>query len=178
MLDVATAVAEAKGGMQAEEKAAIDSITAALGSLVRRAIAFSVVFPTGRRAYDCFLDCQSASRGGGLGQGVRLLAGARGEVREEGPRVGAAQRQLQQVAPNETSPFRTGTRSEAEEIYVVVEGAARSTSTGSPRRRRVGRGSRIGPVLRSFEAGPDGLAILAFGEINPANDAEIVMPDA
>ena len=24
----------------------------------------------------------------------------------------------------------------------------------------------------------DGLAILAFGEINPANDAEIVMPDA
>ena len=32
VLDVATAVAEAKGGMQDEEKAAIDSITAALGT--------------------------------------------------------------------------------------------------------------------------------------------------
>ncbi len=33
-----------------------------------------------------------------------------------------------------------------------------------------------GPVVRSFEAGSDGLAILAFGEINPANDALITSP--
>ena len=34
-----------------------------------------------------------------------------------------------------------------------------------------------GPVVRSFEAGSDGLTILAFGEINPTNDAEIIQPE-
>ena len=68
---------------------------------------------------------------------------------------------------------------ESERLSVVVEGSGKVHLDGEA--RDVGQWDAVrvsGPVLRSFEAGPDGLAILAFGEINPANDAEIVMPDA
>jgi mannose-6-phosphate isomerase-like protein (cupin superfamily) len=83
---------------------------------------------------------------------------------------------FQRVAPNETSPFSHRHKEQAEEIYVVVEGSGKVHLDGEA--RDVGEWDAVrvsGPVLRSFEAGPDGLAILAFGEINPANDAEIVM---
>ena len=33
-----------------------------------------------------------------------------------------------------------------------------------------------GPVVRRFEAGPDGLTVLAFGEIHPSQDAEMIFP--
>jgi quercetin dioxygenase-like cupin family protein len=82
------------------------------------------------------------------------------------------------VAPNETSPFAHRHKQQAEEIYVVVEGKGRVHLDGEV--REVGEWDAVrvsGPVVRSFEAGADGLAILAFGEINPTNDAELIMPD-
>jgi len=83
----------------------------------------------------------------------------------------------QRVAPNEISPFAHRHKEQAEEIYVVVEGTGRVRLDGEARELKEWDAVRVaGPVVRSFEAGDDGLAILAFGEINPANDAELVQP--
>ena len=84
----------------------------------------------------------------------------------------------QRVAPNETSPFAHRHKEQAEEIYVVVEGSGRVLLDGEAHDLEEWDAVRVaGPVVRSFEAGSDGLAILAFGEINPANDAELIQPD-
>lgn len=84
----------------------------------------------------------------------------------------------QRVAPNETSPFAHRHKKQAEEIYVVVEGDGRVHLDGEARDLKEWDAVRVaGRVVRSFEAGADGLSILAFGEINPANDAELIMPD-
>lgn len=84
----------------------------------------------------------------------------------------------QRVAPNETSPFAHRHKEQAEEIYVVVEGSGRVHLDDEARDLKEWDAVRVaGPVVRSFEAGADGLAILAFGEINPANDAELIQPD-
>jgi mannose-6-phosphate isomerase-like protein (cupin superfamily) len=84
----------------------------------------------------------------------------------------------QRVAPNETSPFAHRHKQQAEEIYVVVEGNGRVHLDGEARDVKEWDAVRVsGPVVRSFEAGDEGLAILAFGEINPTNDAELIMPD-
>ena len=84
----------------------------------------------------------------------------------------------QRVAPNETSPFAHRHKEQAEEIYVVVEGTGRVRLDGEAHDLEEWDAVRVaGPVVRSFEAGSDGLAILAFGEINPANDAELIQPD-
>jgi mannose-6-phosphate isomerase-like protein (cupin superfamily) len=84
----------------------------------------------------------------------------------------------QRVAPNETSPFAHRHKEQAEEIYVVVEGSGRVLLDGEARDVKEWDAVRVsGPVVRSFEAGADGLAVLAFGEINPTNDAELIMPD-
>ena len=84
----------------------------------------------------------------------------------------------QRVAPNETSPFAHRHKEQAEEIYVVVEGTGRVHLDGEMRDLNEWDAVRVaGPVVRSFEAGSDGLAILAFGEINPANDSELIQPD-
>ena len=84
----------------------------------------------------------------------------------------------QRVAPNETSPFAHRHKEQAEEIYVVVEGSGIVHLDGEVREVKEWDAVRVsGPVVRSFEAGAEGLAILAFGEINPANDAELIMPD-
>ena len=84
----------------------------------------------------------------------------------------------QRVAPNETSPFAHRHKEQVEEIYVVVEGTGRVHLDGEICDLNEWDAVRVaGPVVRSFEAGSDGLAILAFGEINPANDAELIQPD-
>ncbi len=84
----------------------------------------------------------------------------------------------QRVAPNEASPFAHRHKEQAEEIYVVVEGSGRVQLDGEARELTEWDAVRVaGPVVRSFEAGDDGLAILAFGEISPANDAELIYPD-
>ncbi len=84
----------------------------------------------------------------------------------------------QRVAPNETSPFAHRHKEQAEEIYVVVEGSGRVHLDDEVSDLKEWDAVRVaGPVVRSFEAGSDGLAILAFGEITPANDAEIIQPD-
>ena len=84
----------------------------------------------------------------------------------------------QRVAPNEASPFAHRHKEQAEEIYVVVEGTGRVRLDGEAHDLEEWDAVRVaGPVVRSFEAGSDGLAILAFGEINPANDAELIQPD-
>jgi len=83
----------------------------------------------------------------------------------------------QRVAPNETSPFAHRHKEQAEEIYVVVQGSGRVQLDGESRQLKQWDAVRVaGPVVRSFEAGDDGLTILAFGEINPANDAELIQP--
>ena len=84
----------------------------------------------------------------------------------------------QRVAPNETSPFAHRHKEQAEEIYVVVEGSGRVLLDDEPHDLEEWDAVRVsGPVVRSFEAGDSGLAIIAFGEINPANDAELITPD-
>ena len=81
----------------------------------------------------------------------------------------------QRVAPNETSPFAHRHKEQAEEIYVVVEGSGRVRLDDEAHDLKEWDAVRVaGSVVRSFEAGDDGLAILAFGEISPANDAEII----
>ncbi len=83
----------------------------------------------------------------------------------------------QRVAPNESSPFAHRHKEQAEEIYVVVEGSGSVQLDGEARELKEWDAIRVsGSVVRSFEAGDDGLAFLAFGEINPANDAEMIQP--
>ncbi len=60
----------------------------------------------------------------------------------------------------------------------MVEGSGRVQLDGEARELKEWDAVRVaGPVVRSFEAEDDGLVILAFGEINPANDAELIQPD-
>lgn len=84
----------------------------------------------------------------------------------------------QRVAPNETSPFAHRHKQQTEEIYVVVEGGGCVHLDDKVRDLKAWDAVRVaGPVIRSFEAGADGLTILAFGEINPTNDAELIQPE-
>ena len=69
---------------------------------------------------------------------------------------------------------------QAEEIYVVLQGAGRISLDGEIINLRALDAVRVAPhVARAFEAGPDGLALLAFGphhegdgEILPGNPWE------
>ena len=80
----------------------------------------------------------------------------------------------QRVAPDEKSPFAHKHPKQAEELYVVVAGDGRVVLDDEPRDVTTWDVVRVaGPVVRSFEAGPDGLTLLAFGEIHP-DDAEII----
>jgi mannose-6-phosphate isomerase-like protein (cupin superfamily) len=84
----------------------------------------------------------------------------------------------QKIAPNEQSPFAHRHKEQAEELYVVVEGSGRVHLGDDV--RDVGKWDVVrvaAPVVRSFEAAADGLTVLAFGETNPSNDAELVYPD-
>ena len=68
------------------------------------------------------------------------------------------------------------THGSQEEIYVVAEGSGRVKLDDEI--REVGRWDilRVGPkVMRNFEAGPDGMTVIAFGAPGgQQNDAEMV----
>ncbi len=83
----------------------------------------------------------------------------------------------QRIAPDEVSPFAHRHGEQAEELYVIVGGSGRVKLDDEYRELREWDVVRVaGPVLRSFEAGSEGLELLAFGEIHP-QDAEIVKPE-
>ena len=82
---------------------------------------------------------------------------------------------LQRVAPNTRAPF--GHRHESqEEVYVVVAGGGRIKLDDEVLDLRTWDAIRVAPgVMRSIEAGPDGLEYLAFGAPNTDNkDAQVV----
>ncbi|MGI8806058.1 MAG: cupin domain-containing protein [Thermoleophilaceae bacterium] len=63
---------------------------------------------------------------------------------------------------------------DAEEVYVVLSGAGRLKLDDDVVEIRTMDAIRVGPqVARSFEAGPDGLALLAFGPRHEG-DGEII----
>ena len=66
---------------------------------------------------------------------------------------------------------------EAEEVYVVLSGSGRITLDGDIQNVRALDAIRVAPgVARAFEAGPDGLDLIAFGPRH-AGDGEILQDD-
>jgi quercetin dioxygenase-like cupin family protein len=89
---------------------------------------------------------------------------------------------LFRYAPNLRSPFAHSHR-EQEEAYVVVAGSGRALLDGVVHDLRQWDVLRVAPeVVRAFEAGPDGLDIIAVGGPKPAEgDGEMgsaTWPDA
>jgi len=128
--------------------------------------------------YGRVLDCQPAHGCGGLRPEVRVRSRARGAIRQvslESKHLGVS---LQRIAPDEVSPFAHRHGQQAEELYVVLAGNGRVKLDDEYRDIAEWDVVRVeGSILRSFEAGSEGLELLAFGEIHP-QDAEIVTPDA
>jgi mannose-6-phosphate isomerase-like protein (cupin superfamily) len=81
---------------------------------------------------------------------------------------------FQHLAPNARLPFGHKHR-EQEEVYVVLEGGGRVKLDDDVRDLRLWDAVRVGSdTMRSFEAGPDGLTLLAIGAPKtPKNDAEL-----
>ena len=79
----------------------------------------------------------------------------------------------QRLAPNVAGS--TGHRHQTqEEVYVVVAGSGRVKLDGEVRELRQWDALRVpGPVARGFEAGPDGLELLAIG-FAEGGDAEML----
>ena len=79
--------------------------------------------------------------------------------------------------PDVRSPFAHSHR-EQEEAYVVVDGSGRVLLDGELLELRPWDVLRVAPeVVRSFEAGPNGLELLAIGGPRPA-DGDGVMAEA
>jgi mannose-6-phosphate isomerase-like protein (cupin superfamily) len=82
----------------------------------------------------------------------------------------------QRLAPNFRLPFGHKHR-EQEEIYLVVGGSARAKLDDEVVELRAWDALRVPPeMLRSFEAGPDGVELIAFGAPitgPPGADAEM-----
>jgi mannose-6-phosphate isomerase-like protein (cupin superfamily) len=98
---------------------------------------------------------------------------ARFPKRELGSRTGTVS--LQRLAPNARFPF--GHRHAGqEEHYVILDGAGRMNLDGEVIEVRRWDAIRVTPeTTRAFEAGPEGLEVLAFGApIGEENDAEMV----
>src|ERR1700749_1780637 len=75
---------------------------------------------------------------------------------------------LFRYAPNLRSPMAHSHR-EQEEAYVVVAGSGRVLLDDEPHELRQWDVVRVAPeVVRAFEAGPDGLDIIAIGGPKPA----------
>jgi mannose-6-phosphate isomerase-like protein (cupin superfamily) len=102
-------------------------------------------------------DVEDAAPGNGFGE--------RWEARVARGDLGAEQTGLThfRLRPGRRSPFAHRHR-EAEEIYVVLSGAGFAKLGEEIRPVRPLDAIRIAPeVPRAFEAGPDGLELLAFG---------------
>jgi mannose-6-phosphate isomerase-like protein (cupin superfamily) len=82
----------------------------------------------------------------------------------------------QRLAPDARMPF--GHRhAEQEEVYVVVSGSGRVKLDDDVHDVREWDAVRVGPAtMRSFEAGPDGLELIAFGTPNVGNKDVDVVP--
>jgi quercetin dioxygenase-like cupin family protein len=79
--------------------------------------------------------------------------------------------------PDLRSPFAHSHR-EQEEAYVVVAGSGRVLLDGEVRELNQWDVLRVAPeVVRSFEAGPDGLQLIAIGGPKP-DDGDGVMAEA
>ena len=122
------------------------------------------------------------------------IVNLRTEVEDSGPKFGFegklearfAKRQLeadglgvsyQRLEPGEASPFAHRHPEQAEELYVVVAGDGSIVLDGELHAVKTWDAIRVaGPVVRSWEAGPFGLTLLAFGEIHP-DDVEMLQLD-
>ena len=82
----------------------------------------------------------------------------------------------QRVAAGQAHPLAHRHPEQPEELYVVIGGGGKVTLDGTTKDVNAWDVVRVaGPVVRSFEAGPEGLELLAFGQIHP-EDSEIVQP--
>ena len=81
-------------------------------------------------------------------------------------------------APNLRSPAAHSHRVQ-EEAYVVVSGSGRALLDGELQELREWDVLRVAPeVVRAFEAGPDGLELIAVGGPRPEDgDGEMASPD-
>jgi quercetin dioxygenase-like cupin family protein len=103
------------------------------------------------------LDVEDAAPGNGFGE--------RWEARVARTALGAEQTGVThfRLRPGKRSPF-THRHAEAEEIYVVLGGGGRVKLDDEVRDVVPLDAIRVSPqVARAFEAGPDGLELLAFG---------------
>jgi len=98
------------------------------------------------------------------------------ESRFAGEELGAETLGLsyQRLAPNVRQPF--GHRHEQqEEVYVVLSGGGRVSLDDEVVEVRPWDAVRVAPeTTRAFEAGPDGLELLAFGAHTVSTDVETV----
>ncbi len=104
--------------------------------------------------------------------------GERWEARVARTRLGAERTGLThfRIRPGRRSPFNHRHR-EAEEVYVVLSGTGLAKLGDEIRPVRPLDAIRVAPELpRAFEAGPDGLELLAFGP-HLAGDGERVEDD-
>ena len=80
---------------------------------------------------------------------------------------------LEHLKPNQRSPFGH-VHEKAEEIYVVLSGSGRAKLDDDIIELGAMDALRVAPtVTRAFEAGPDGLELLAFGP-HHKGDGEII----
>lgn len=82
---------------------------------------------------------------------------------------------VEKLSPGVRMPFGH-THSEQEELYVVVEGSGRFKIDDEIHDLRTWDVVRVGAgTMRNFEAGPDGITVIAFGApISEEGDGEIV----
>jgi uncharacterized cupin superfamily protein len=83
----------------------------------------------------------------------------------------------QRLAPNTRMPFGHRHKKQ-EEVYVVVDGSGRAKLGDDVVELRQWDAVRVAPeIVRTFEAGPDGLVLLALGATAvAAGDAEMTDP--
>jgi mannose-6-phosphate isomerase-like protein (cupin superfamily) len=81
----------------------------------------------------------------------------------------------ERIKPGQRVPFGHNHR-EQEEVYVVVRGGGRVKIEDDVHDVKQWDLIRVGPgTTRNFEAGPDGLDLLAFGApVSVGNDSEII----
>jgi hypothetical protein len=95
--------------------------------------------------------------------------------RDLGCAEGAGAVGIERLAPGVRVPFGH-THARQEEIYVVAEGSGRVKLDNEVRDVRRWDLVRVGPdTMRNWEAGPDGLTLIAFGApAGEQNDGDLV----